>query len=252
MRDLDAIQRRFYELVTRSRGIPAEPSLLTGSPERLAIYARMYVDRLHDVLCDDYPKLVAVLGDDGFCDLVERYLRACPPTSFTVRDTGAALPDYLLTRTDLPPWLTDLARLERARVDVFDAADAPVLSRDDMAALAPEAWIGFSIAWVPASTIVRVGWAVDDVWNAIEEEASIEAPVIGPRTILVWRRALTVFHRTLEPDEASVADLVHECTIASMCAAIDATDAVEPAQRAVELLTRWLDAEALTSVPAAS
>jgi len=251
MRDLGAIQRRFYELVTGD-AVAIEPGLLVGPPERLAIYARMYVDRLHGVLWDDYPKLVAVLGSDGFRDLVERYLRACPPTSFTVGDAGGALPAYLATREDLPPWAADLARLERARVDVFDAADAPVLSRDDMATLAPEAWVGFSIAWVPASAIVHVGWAVDELWSGIEEETPIEAPANGARAILVWRRALTVFHRTLDPDEATVAELVRGCTIAEVCAAIDATDAVAPAERAVGLLTRWLDAEALASTSTAS
>jgi len=247
MRDLSAIQRRFYELVTGG-SIAVEPGLVVGSPERLAIYARMYLDRLHDVLWDDYPKLVAVLGAAVFRALVERYLRASPPTSFTVCDTGATLPEYLATRDDLSPWLADLARLERARVDVFDAADARVLSRDDLAGLAPEDWVGFSIGWVPASTIVRVAWAVDDLWNAVEEETTLEPPSQSPRTILVWRRALTVFHRTLEPDEAAVAEVVRTCTIGDVCAAIGEIDTTTtPAQRAIELLTRWLDAETLAA-----
>jgi hypothetical protein len=251
MRDLEAIQRRFYGLVT-SGAVAVEPGLVVSPPERLAIYARMYIDRLHDVLWDDYPKLVAVLGAEHFRDLVERYLRACPPTSFTVRDAGAALPEYLATRDDLPPWAADLARLERARVDVFDAADARPLSREDMAVLAPEAWVDFSIAWIPASTFVRVGWAVDALWSEIEDEAPIEAPLQKARTILIWRRALTVFHRTLDPDEATVAEFVRGCTIADACAAIGALDPDAPAERAVELLTRWLDAETLASGPPAS
>lgn len=246
MRDLAAIQQRFYELVT-SGAAAADPGLLVGPPDRLAIYVRMYFDRLHDVLWDDHPKLVAVLGADAFRDLVERYLRACPPSSFTLRDAGAALPAYLATRADLPAWLPELAALERARIEVFDAADARVLTREDLAALAPEAWIDFPIAWVPASAIVRTAWAVDDVWTAIEDDRPFGAPPNAARTMLVWRRASTVFHRTLEPDEAAVAVLVRGCTFADLCAAIATMEPTSPAERAVALLVRWLEAEALAS-----
>lgn len=250
MRDLAAIQRRFYELATS--GAAAEPGLLVGPPERFAIYARMYFDRLHDVLGDDYPKLAAVLGPDGFRDLVERYLRACPPASFTLRDAGLAMPDYLARCHGVPPYLADLARLERARVDVFDAADAPVLSRADLVALAPEDWIALAIAWVPASAIVRASWAVDELWSAIEDETPFHPPAQTARSILVWRRASTVFHRTLDPDEAAVGELVRRCTFAELCAAIATTETTAPAERAVELLSRWLDAETLASAASES
>ena len=262
MRDLGAIQRRFHDLVTGG-ALAVEPGLVIGPPERVAIYARMYVERLHDVLWDDYPKLVAVLGVAGFRDLVERYVRARPPSSFTVRDAGAALPAYLATRGDLPPWFADLALLERARVDVFDAADSTVLRRDDVAALAPEEFPALAIAWVPASVIVRLGWSVDDLWSAIEDETSLADTermstslrtdiCAHVRTVLVWRRELTVVHRTLEPEEALVVELVRGCTIAELCEAIATTDAASPAQRAVELLTRWLEAESLAPGPRAS
>ena len=144
MRDLATIQRRFYELVTAGEGT-IDPELL-GSSRRLDVYADAYAGRLHDVLSDDYPKLRAALGEDAFREIATAYVRACPPTSFTVRDAGLALPTHLDTRHDVPPWTADLAALERARVEVFDGPDAPVLTRDALAAVPLERFPELTLA----------------------------------------------------------------------------------------------------------
>lgn len=56
------------------------------------------------------------------------------------------------------------------------------------------------------------------MWDALEDAREPPAAVETTRTVLVWRRDVTVIHRTLEENEA------------------------DPAARAVELLLRWLDA----------
>jgi hypothetical protein len=63
--------------------------------------------------------------------------------------------------------------------------------------------------------------------------------------VLVWRRDLTVIHRTLEADEAALASAVAAgVTFAEACEVV-ARFTDEPAARAIELLLRWLEAEAL-------
>jgi hypothetical protein len=136
MTALAALQARFLALVTTGRG---DPRGLLASGE-LGIYAHAYGARLLEALRGDHPKLEAALGAAQFATLIEGYVAARPPSSFTLRDYGIDLPGWLAT-ADAPPWAADLARLERARVEVFDAADQVALSRDEVAALSrPRPW----------------------------------------------------------------------------------------------------------------
>ena len=176
MDDLARIQRRFYDLVTSGEGV-VEPGLFTGPP-RLEVYAEMYLARLHDALAVDYPKLRFALGDESFRDLVASYVRARPPTSFTLRNAGDALPGFLDARDGLAPWAADLARLERARIEVYDGSDAPVLALGDLASLPAEQFPSLRVGWVPSSTIVTLGWSADALWSLIEDGAQI----VDPRT----------------------------------------------------------------------
>ncbi len=244
MRDLTTIQRRFYDLVTAGEGV-IDAGLL-GSSRRLDIYADAYISRLHDVLADDYPKLRMALGEDAFRELATAYVRARPPTSFTIRDAGRSLPAYLATRDDLPPWTGDLAALERARVEVFDGADAAVLTRDDLATLPIERFPELELALVPASVLVPLRWSVDDLWSAIEDETTYEPPAPCARAVLVWRRELRVLHRTVDADEAALGRLLAEGTsLASLSATLAELGDAAPEHRIVELLARWVDAGVL-------
>ncbi len=246
MRDLAAIQQRFYELATAGEGT-IDPGLL-GSSRRLDVYAGMYITRLHDILADDYPKLRAALGELAFHDVVTTYVRAAPPTSFTVRNAGVALAEFLETRNDVPAWSADLARLERARVEVFDGPDAATLTRDDLTRVPFERFPEIKLAWIPACVRVTSSWTVDELWDAIEEDRTFEAPLRDERTVLVWRRDLRVVHRTLDADEAHLAPLVATAaTLEQVSEHLLAFGGDGPETRIVELLERWLDADVLSS-----
>jgi hypothetical protein len=227
--DLATLQRRFYHLVTAH--LPA-PGLVQGDA---AIYARMYACRLYDVLHDDYPKLRAALGD-VFAPLVHRYIRERPPRSFTLRDAGAALPAFL--RDADPPWAAELAALERARIEMFDAADAAPLVRADVTALPEDTLPALRLQWIPAATVLSLAWSVDDVWTAVEDSCPIPSPRPATRHVLVWRAGTTVYHRTLDPDEAALAgQLAAGATFGELAAALG-----DPV-RLVTLVLRWIDAE---------
>ena len=163
MPSLRELQQRFHALATTcTRSVEGDTSdLLAGN---FAVYARMYVDRLTDALAEDFPAVRAVLGPDEFCALAERYLRAHPPSHPSIRFAGAHMPEFLHTHER--PWLADLARLELAMLDVFDAPDATPLTFDDVRALPPEALGALRIEPIPAARMIDVAYAVDEVWRA--------------------------------------------------------------------------------------
>jgi hypothetical protein len=175
---LGEIQRRFYELVTAREGVgktlaerglgPEHLAALVvgdqrlGAVDRLDIYASMYFFRILDVLRDAYPKVVAVVGDAAFHNLVTDYLQACPPAHPNLAFAGQRFPAYLAGHPLVveKPWIVALARLERAYTDVFDGPDAPVLSLGDLAALPPSAIMALRLTFIPCHRVLTHPFAL--------------------------------------------------------------------------------------------
>jgi hypothetical protein len=268
---LAELQRRFFELVTGPEGVSKEMEA-RGVPEgelaaiiagdarasaalRLDVYANMYFFRILDVLRSDYPKLLAVVGDDAFHNLATDYLQSHPSRHPSLRFVGAALPGFVARHAlaAARPWLGALAALEWARVDVFDRADALVLTHEALAAIEPEAFAEIALAPVPAAALVPAAWAVEETWRAIEAGQAPRAPAgaSAAHAVFVWRRGVTVQHRAVEaPERGGLELLLARTTFGALCTALgEELDSEEAAaQLAVQLLGRWLADELLAVV----
>ena len=240
MAELAELLRQFDDRVTIRE--PTDGLIASGD---LEVYAEMYWTRLLDALAEDVPKLHAALGHDRFGEVARAYLRDRPPSSFTLRDAGLGLADWLRGNPLVPPWAADLAALERALIEVFDGPDATPLAHADVVALG-DALPDLAVAWVPASVVVRLGWAVDELWSALDEEQPPFEPAVADRTVLVWRRDRSVLHRTLDADEAELAPpIAIGARFADVCEVLGGLHGDAAGARAVELLVRWLEGEAV-------
>jgi len=260
--DLAALQRAFHAACTGAAPLASALPLVredgVSPARRLRVYAHAYWSRIAGALAADFPKLRALLGAEAWDALVLPYLRAYPTRHPSLREAGAELATFFADRGEAGH--ADLARLERARTVVFDGPDgAGPLSRDQVIARPPEALPELALRLVPASALVELSTAADLVWDALEDGRPPPAAAPGPRTVLVWRRDLTVIHRTLEPDEAAALRCVQRgASFAEVCEALGEVlgPAVglplglplapeDAAARAAELLLRWLDAAAI-------
>ena len=238
---LAELQRRFFELVTAPEGIATElearglapetlAAIIAGDArasavERLDVYANMYFFRILDVLRADYPKVAAVLGDGAFHNLATDYLQAHPSRHPSLRFVGAALPGFLaghaLARER--PWIAELAALEWARVDVFDRVDQPLLSREAVAGLAPDAFATLPLEAIAACELVPAAFAVEDPWRAVEDGLEPEPPARADEAhaVLVWRRGVVVQHRAVDGHERRGLELVRAgTTFGALCTAL--------------------------------
>lgn len=140
-------QRIFLDLIQRPlrpddrmRSSPFVNSLIApneklDSLQRLELYARQYWWRVLASLADDFPQLQAALGPQRFRALIERYLVKYPSRSFTLRNLGRDLPSFLARSTvnGMPRrFLSDLAAVEWALIESFDAADEEGVSLRDL------------------------------------------------------------------------------------------------------------------------
>src|SRR5262249_36827266 len=63
-----------------------------------------------------------------------------------------------------------------------------------------------------------------------------------------WRRDISVLHRTLDPDEATLApQIARGMPFAAVCEVLGGIHGEAVGERATELLLRWIDAGALVS-----
>jgi hypothetical protein len=223
-----------------------------SAAERIDIYANAYFYRLLDCLGEDFPATLAVLGEDNFAALVKEYLLEHPPTEPSILYAALYLADFL---NDHPfaerwPFIADLARLERAVLDVFHAADAPALGLETLHAVPSEDWPALKLRTHPAVEIVHSEWRIADLLHTVEQGREWTGPEYEEASVLVWRQNALVNYRNLEPVERDALAIVSKgASFAAVCEAI-ATRSEEPNRVTLigQLMARWLADEIIMAV----
>ena len=162
--------RAIFEPLTSADRIISEadadyikPNDRLTSAERLEIYSRSYWFRILDSLHDDFPGLRAVLGERAFHVLSRAYLADCPSRSFTLRNLGSRLEDWLQRNPQYAGsrhgLALDMVRLEWAHIEAFDNAAEKVLGPEDLLDLGP----AFRATLQPYIRLLALQYAVDDL-----------------------------------------------------------------------------------------
>jgi hypothetical protein len=266
--DLKGLQTLLHRLIVAPEGV--EEGLAAGnellphglagiingddrlSPgERLAIYANAYFYRLLDVFKEEFPATLSVVGDVSFHNLITSYLNEFPPVEPSILHAGRCLPDYIRAHpfSERWPYLADLARLERADLEIFHARTAPALNVATLRGVLPDDWPKLILQMHPAARILDLKWRVDTVLRAVEKnEAPIE-PVPGQTRVLVWRRGSQTHYRALERVEGAALTLTRDgASFATICEAVAMeADPGENTEKLINaLVVRWLDDGVLT------
>jgi Putative DNA-binding domain len=221
------------------------------------VYKYAYGSRLVDALRNDHKLLHSYVGDEMFDEIGQAYVAANPSQHPNLRWFSQGLPDFLKTAPyGEYPILSDLAALEKALNDAFDARDAPVVQLADMARFAPEAWNDLRFAAHPSSCRLDVSTNVAAVWLSLKGEemppdaVSLEQPV----RLLIWRQDVTPMFRELSAEEAMMWDEASGGlpfgVLCSMLATYDDPDGA--AARGAGYLHGWITAGLLAGVSAES
>jgi len=212
------------------------------SPQRrVEIYAQMYFWRQVEALKEDFPKLAALLGDDGFTHLVDAYVHTYPSDHPSLGRLGRKLAQFLAEhRADgSRPDLADLAALEWARAEVFVELDAPLAPASVFAGLPPDQFATARFHLVPAIRVLSFAHAAMELWRAIEQGDPAPEPTPGLQHALVWRKGWTVFHAPIDAEEAQALESASKGrTLSEVCEAFAGRD--EPVAAAFAALQSWL------------
>lgn len=201
------------------------PNSRLSAFERLEIYNRQYWYRVLSALAEDFPALRLVVGARAFDALATDYLIAHPSRSFSLRNLGSKLVEWL----DANPRYAgrrhrlalDVVKIEWAFVEAFDNAEHTPLTLDQIATLDADSRLGLQ----PHLRLLDLDHAADDLVLALHkeqkrgsseagvkhEESESEADLSKPATLPRLRRRATwvaahrldnaVYYRRLEREE---------------------------------------------------
>jgi hypothetical protein len=172
------------------------PSATLDPAERVGIYHDMYLLRMEEALESDYPGLSHFLGPKRWHKLVRGYVEAHPSRSYTLNVLGRALPEYVFTAPGLSHagFCRDLARLEWAVTEAFDAAETPVLTESDIAAVPPDGWEGARLVPTAAFRLLALDYNASSYLDTLrDDEHDHPLPRRRPEWVAVCRRDYAVY-----------------------------------------------------------
>lgn len=163
-------------LLDAARPLPAGLRAWNGSDpaRRFAVYRNNVVVSLTQALADTFPVVQRLVGDEFFAAMAGAYLREQPPRSPLLAHWGDGFADWLAAFAPARalPYLPDMARLERARVLAWHAADATPLTADELRAMLAQTELlpGARLALHPSCRVLRSPWDVQALWSAHQRE----------------------------------------------------------------------------------
>ena len=195
------------------------PNSRLSAFDRLEIYNRQYWYRVLGALAEDFPALRALVGERRFETLSIAYLDEHPSRSFTLRNLGSKIPQWLAAHPEHAgrrhKLALDLARMEWAFVEAFDAPERDPLTQRQIAGLQAES----KLALQPCLQLVALSYAADDLVLELHKrekrqtseagvahensDADIAIPKLRPRPtwLAVHRVDLSVYYRRIDREE---------------------------------------------------
>ena len=195
-------------LINPERATPAVVSGPKGkaAAKRYNVYRNNVTVSLIDALAAVYPAVQRITGVDFFRAMARSHIRATPPCSPLLSEYGRDFPAFIerYEYASSMPWLADAARIERAWLDAYHAADAEPLPPAALAAVPQEKLADLDFIAHPATRIVRSRFSAVTIVasnRGNEPVGKIDASI--PEDALITRPDLEVMLRRLPPGGAT-------------------------------------------------
>ncbi|BCT31789.1 MULTISPECIES: HvfC/BufC N-terminal domain-containing protein [Pseudomonas] len=178
---------------------------------RFAVYRNNVQGSLINALAEAYPVLAQLVGQTFFNAMARLYVQDYPPYSPLINDYGQDLANFIqgFAPAATLPYLADMARLERLRVEAYHAADAePLQPAQLLAAMNQPDRLGqLCLQLHPSLRTLHSAFAVVSLWAAHQSDAAWPAfDLHQSQHALVLRDALEVRVIALDAGSATFID----------------------------------------------
>ena len=175
---------------------------------------------------------------------MERYIQKVYSHHPSLRYYSQYLPDLL---RDEAPWneapeLHELAKIEKAFCDSFDAADCTPAAVEDLAAIDPGHWPELTVRFNKSVQLIPTRYNSFLIWQALSDGKEPPEVTEDSSTWLLWRRDLISQYLAVSTPEAEAFRIMQAGgSFSEMCESLlDHYDAQETPAQAVALLQGWL------------
>jgi hypothetical protein len=188
----------------------ATPSVVAGPKgkavrQRYNVYRNNVTVSPNTALAAAFPATLRITFTDFFGAIARVHVRAAPPSSPLLFDYGRDFPEFIAgyAYARPMPWLADVARIERAWLDAYHAADADPLTPAALAVIPPTRLADIVLAPHPAMRIVRSRFPAVSIFAANRSDGPVDPiEATEPEDALVTRPGLEVIVRRLPPGGA--------------------------------------------------
>ena len=189
-------------LLDPDRATPAEVAGPNGKAARMRynIYRNNVTVSLINALAATFPATMRITGVDFFRAMARFHVRATPPTSPLLFEYGHDFPDFIerYEYAQSMPWLADVARIERAWLDAYHAADEEPLTPQALASIPPDRLADTVLTPHPATRIVRSRFPAVSIFAANRSDGPVgRIKAAEPEDALATRPGLEVIVRHL-------------------------------------------------------
>jgi hypothetical protein len=177
------------------------PSRTLTPVERVGVYQGMYLLRMIEALEGDYPAVAHFLGHHQFQHVVEDYAAAHPSSHWSFNPFGRHFPELVHKSRHVrrKAFAYDLARLELAVTEVFDAAESPRLTPEDVAKVPERAWASARLVPIDAFRLLSFGHNANAYLQSVKRGGEDHPEIRRKDTwVTVWRKNYEVWRLDLD------------------------------------------------------
>jgi uncharacterized protein len=175
-------------------------------PRRFGVYRNNVAVSLIEALEAGFPAIRRLVGERFFRAMAQAFATTHPPRSPMLWEYGAEFPRFITGFAPAAslPYLADVARIERAWIEAYHAADASVLEPQTLAHIPGERVGAIRFILHPSVRWVRSSYPALTIWRANVARAT-PPPIdlaVGGEEVLLVRPGAEVQVRALPPGGA--------------------------------------------------
>jgi len=141
------------------------------APKRFAVYRNNVTVSLIEAVKSTFPAVLALVGEAFFAEMARRFVRQTPPQSPLLFEYGRGFADFVAGFEPAGglPFLADVARLDRAWLDAFHAADSAPFDSGMLAGLDDAGLSETRFVAASATRLVRSTYPLVTIWQAARD-----------------------------------------------------------------------------------
>jgi len=191
---MTAVSQDIFRAALLDAAQPVPDGLLDGASRpagrRYNVYRNNVAVSLTEALCEGFPVITKLLGQQNMDGLAGLYVRAPPPSSPLMMFYGDQFPAFISEMPQLAHlgYLPDVARLELAMRRSYHAADAAPIDPATLGALPPDALMAARVRIAPAVQVVPSPWPIHAIWRFNTQDGAPK-PTAQAEDVVILRPA---------------------------------------------------------------